>query len=329
MVRFQGPKANGMPELHRLTPPLAVLQDKGFRVALVTDGRMSGASGKVPAAIHVTPEAADGGAIARIRDGDMIRIDADNGTLEVLVDARNLQRAFAATADLSRNEEGTGRELFKAFRNLAGRADQGASIFEVADDDEGITRRAWREAILALAPVVPVMVIESVADAVPLARALVKGGLPVLEITLRTRSAALDCIRAIMAEVEGAIVGVGHGADARAAARQRQAGLHLRRLARLAPAAPGCAREDHDIAAAARRCDGVRMHGAARVGLRASRNSSPPNRQAARPICPRSPRPCRKSASAPRAASRRRSAPRYLKLPTSSPLADHGWCRRS
>ena len=95
VVRFQGPKASGMPELHRLTPPLAVLQDKGFRVALVTDGRMSGASGKVPAAIHVTPEAVDGGPIARIRDGDIIRLDADAGTLEVLVDAADFQRARA------------------------------------------------------------------------------------------------------------------------------------------------------------------------------------------------------------------------------------------
>jgi phosphogluconate dehydratase len=132
VVRFQGPKANGMPELHRMTPPLSVLQDKGFRVGLVTDGRMSGASGKVPAAIHVTPEAADGGAIAKIRDGDVIRIDADKGRLEILVDAKEFAARVPATADLSHNEQGTGRELFKAFRNLAGRADQGASIFEVA-----------------------------------------------------------------------------------------------------------------------------------------------------------------------------------------------------
>jgi phosphogluconate dehydratase len=131
VVRFQGPKANGMPELHRMTPPLSVLQDKGFRVGLVTDGRMSGASGKVPAAIHVTPEAADGGAIAKIRDGDIIRIDADKGRLEILVDEKEFVARVPATADLSRNEKGTGRELFKAFRDLAGRADQGASIFEV------------------------------------------------------------------------------------------------------------------------------------------------------------------------------------------------------
>jgi phosphogluconate dehydratase len=128
VVRFQGPKANGMPELHRLTPPLAVLQDKGFRVALVTDGRMSGASGKVPAAIHLTPEAVDGGPIAMIRDGDMIRLDADQGRLEVLAD---LSGRDAVKADLSANNQGTGRELFQAFRSITGRADLGASIFEV------------------------------------------------------------------------------------------------------------------------------------------------------------------------------------------------------
>ncbi len=129
VVRFQGPKANGMPELHRMTPPLAVLQDKGFRVALITDGRMSGASGKVPAAIHVTPEAADGGAIAKIKNGDVIRIDATKGTLEILVDETEFNARPLATKDMLSNEQGTGRELFAAFRSLAGRADQGASIF--------------------------------------------------------------------------------------------------------------------------------------------------------------------------------------------------------
>jgi phosphogluconate dehydratase len=132
VVRFQGPKACGMPELHRLTPPLAVLQNRGLKVALVTDGRMSGASGKVPAAIHVTPEAVDGGPIGRIQNGDIIRIDADKGTLEVLVDAVEFNARPLATADLSKNNWGTGRELFAAFRKLAGPADQGASIFEVA-----------------------------------------------------------------------------------------------------------------------------------------------------------------------------------------------------
>jgi phosphogluconate dehydratase len=129
VVRFQGPKANGMPELHRLTPPLGVLQDRGYKVALLTDGRMSGASGKVPAAIHVTPEACDGGAIARIRDGDMIRLDAVKGTLEVLVDAAEFAARPLAEADLEANEFGMGRELFAPFRRNAGPADQGGSVF--------------------------------------------------------------------------------------------------------------------------------------------------------------------------------------------------------
>jgi phosphogluconate dehydratase len=129
VVRFQGPKANGMPELHRLTPPLGVLQDRGYKVALVTDGRMSGASGKVPAAIHVTPEASDGGAIARIKDGDIIRLDAVAGTLEVLVDATEFASRQPATADLDDNEFGMGRELFAVFRRNAGTADNGASVF--------------------------------------------------------------------------------------------------------------------------------------------------------------------------------------------------------
>ncbi len=128
VVRFQGPRANGMPELHRLTPPLGVLQDRGFKVALVTDGRMSGASGKVPAAIHVTPEAVDGGPIAKIKDGDIIRLDAIAGTLEVLVNAGEFAAREAATANLDENEYGMGRELFASFRRIAGPADQGASV---------------------------------------------------------------------------------------------------------------------------------------------------------------------------------------------------------
>ncbi len=128
VVRFQGPKSNGMPELHRLTPPLGVLQDRGRMVALVTDGRMSGASGKVPAAIHLTPEASEGGPIARIRNGDMIRLDAINGTLEVLVDAAEFAAREPATADLDSNEYGMGRELFAPFRRATGPADMGASV---------------------------------------------------------------------------------------------------------------------------------------------------------------------------------------------------------
>ncbi len=127
VVRFQGPKANGMPELHKLVPTLAVLQDRGFKVGLVTDGRMSGASGKVPAAIHVTPEAANGGAIAKIRDGDLVRIDGVNGRLEVLVSEAEWAARPVATADLSANAHGVGRELFGLFRGAVGAADSGAS----------------------------------------------------------------------------------------------------------------------------------------------------------------------------------------------------------
>ncbi|MBA8877123.1 phosphogluconate dehydratase [Phyllobacterium myrsinacearum] len=129
VVRFQGPKANGMPELHKLTPPLGVLQDRGHMVALVTDGRMSGASGKVPAAIHVTPEALSGGIIAKIRDGDIIRLDAEIGTLDVLEDPEVLAARPDPIVDLSHNSYGMGRELFAAFRNVVGRADEGASVF--------------------------------------------------------------------------------------------------------------------------------------------------------------------------------------------------------
>jgi phosphogluconate dehydratase len=133
VVRYQGPKANGMPELHKLITPLGVLQDRGQRVALVTDGRMSGASGKIPAAIHVTPEAAAGGSpIARLRDGDRVRLDADAGTFEVLVDPSEFA-ARQAAAPPDRPFVGTGRELFESFRHAVGPADAGASIFgEVA-----------------------------------------------------------------------------------------------------------------------------------------------------------------------------------------------------
>ncbi|MER8983550.1 phosphogluconate dehydratase [Mesorhizobium sp. M0239] len=132
VIRFQGPKANGMPELHKLTTVLGILQDRGQRVALVTDGRMSGASGKVPAAIHVTPEAVEEGPIARIHEGDIIRLDAEAGTLEVLVPAGDFALRRTADADLIGNEFGFGRELFAGFRQLVGRADHGASAFGTA-----------------------------------------------------------------------------------------------------------------------------------------------------------------------------------------------------
>ena len=126
VVRFQGPKANGMPELHRLTPSLAVLQKRGHKVALVTDGRMSGASGKVPAAIHLTPEAANGGPIARIRDGDVVRLDAVAGTLEVKVPAAEFAAREPAVEE-TEPQFGMGRNLFAGFRALVGSAEHGAS----------------------------------------------------------------------------------------------------------------------------------------------------------------------------------------------------------
>ncbi|MDO9338793.1 MAG: phosphogluconate dehydratase [Caulobacter sp.] len=126
VVRFQGPRANGMPELHSLTPPLSVLQDRGRKVALVTDGRMSGASGKVPAAIHVTPEALSGGALARVRDGDVITLDAEAGTLTIAVDPAEFAARPAAQAPPA--GIGHGRELFASLRSLAGAADAGASV---------------------------------------------------------------------------------------------------------------------------------------------------------------------------------------------------------
>jgi len=129
VVRFQGPRAIGMPELHKLTPVLGVLQNRGRHVALVTDGRMSGASGKIPAAIHVTPEAADGGAIAKIHNGDIVRVDANAGTLEVKVDAAEWLARKPATADLDAHHRGLGRELFGLFRRSVGTADTGASVF--------------------------------------------------------------------------------------------------------------------------------------------------------------------------------------------------------
>lgn len=134
VVRFQGPRANGMPELHKLMPPLGVLQDKGFKVALVTDGRLSGASGKVLSAIHVTPEALAGGPLAKLRDGDIVRVDATQGTLAALVPQAEWESRPNAIADLEPSHHGTGRELFAPFRHLVSRADLGASIFAFQEE---------------------------------------------------------------------------------------------------------------------------------------------------------------------------------------------------
>jgi phosphogluconate dehydratase len=133
VVRHQGPRANGMPELHKLTPALASLQDKGFKVALITDGRMSGASGAVPAAIHITPECASGGPLGKVRDGDIIRLDCGSGVLEARVPAETWQARELATSDLRPNDFGTGRELFKLFRTNAAGAEQGGGLRLNAD----------------------------------------------------------------------------------------------------------------------------------------------------------------------------------------------------
>ncbi|WP_422047900.1 phosphogluconate dehydratase [Shimia sp.] len=128
VVRFQGPKANGMPELHSLTPLMSIMQGKGLKVAFVTDGRMSGASGKIPAAIHVSPEALDGGTIAKLKDGDIVRVNAEAGVLEVLTEG--VEERPPVVADLTAYQSGTGRDLFATFRNAVGSATTGASIFE-------------------------------------------------------------------------------------------------------------------------------------------------------------------------------------------------------
>jgi phosphogluconate dehydratase len=133
VVLFQGPKANGMPELHKLTPNLGVLQDRGYKVALVTDGRMSGASGKIPAAIHVTPEAEAGGPLAKLRDGDIVRLDAEAGTLEAKVPAEEWERRELLTHALGDQHVGMGRDLFSVFRARVSGAAEGATVFDFFD----------------------------------------------------------------------------------------------------------------------------------------------------------------------------------------------------
>jgi len=129
VVRFQGPAANGMPELHGLTPVLGILQDRGFKIALVTDGRMSGASGKIPSAIHMSPEAARGGPLARVRDGDLIAFDSEKGTLDIKVDSETFAAREPAPFRPNQSSAGLGREMFAYFRQMAGTADSGASQF--------------------------------------------------------------------------------------------------------------------------------------------------------------------------------------------------------
>ncbi|QTH64386.1 phosphogluconate dehydratase [Psychrosphaera ytuae] len=133
VVRYQGPRAIGMPELHKLTPPLGVLQDKGYKVALVTDGRMSGASGKVPAAIHLYPEALDGGLIAKVQNGDIIEVNADENSIKLHVSDEELAMRTVTPKDLSEEREGMGREMFNGFRKILTTPEEGAScIFHEA-----------------------------------------------------------------------------------------------------------------------------------------------------------------------------------------------------
>jgi phosphogluconate dehydratase len=134
VVRFQGPSAIGMPELHSLTPPLAVLQDRGFKVALVTDGRMSGASGKVPAAIHVTPEALKGGILAKVQTGDMLELNTETGAMDILISEEELAKREAKIPDVAKHQIGMGREMFAGMRATLTGAEQGACSLFVGQD---------------------------------------------------------------------------------------------------------------------------------------------------------------------------------------------------
>lgn len=136
VVRYQGPKSNGMPELHGLLPALGSLQDEGFKVGIITDGRMSGASGKVASAIHMTPEASEGGVIARIETGDIIRLDVENSRIELLVDQTVLDDRKVSVPDLSHNRFSMGRELFTALRSNISGAEEGASLFSLPGEED-------------------------------------------------------------------------------------------------------------------------------------------------------------------------------------------------
>ena len=200
-----------MPELHKLTPSLGVLQDEGFKVALVTDGRMSGASGKVPAVIHVTPECIAGGPLAKVRTGDVIVIDAENGVLDVRVSDEELASRSPDAVDLAANRFGLGRELFNGFRLHASGAEEGAMTFMLPEEQEpaGLTgikaglgdRFAFaggerNDGSIGHRRCAPCGAGDpgsghrgGSARAVPLAQALLAGGVRVLEVTLRTPAA--------------------------------------------------------------------------------------------------------------------------------------------
>ncbi len=135
VVRYQGPASNGMPELHGLMKPLGALQDEGYKVAIVTDGRMSGASGKVPSAIHLTPEAAKSGILSKVQNGDMIKLDCITGTLELLIDEKEIEKRCVKKPDLSKNRYGMGRELFSVMRNNVNGAENGACTFQLTGEE--------------------------------------------------------------------------------------------------------------------------------------------------------------------------------------------------
>ena len=187
VVRFQGPQANGMPELHSLIPILSSLQQAGHAVMLITDGRMSGASGQVPAALHVTPVAINGGAIGAIRDGDIITLDVATGRLNVEAD---LSQRPQVRSNLF--EGGFGRELFSNMREQAASAEAGGGINSMEISMSVLS-------IMSIGPVIPVVIIENIDDAIPLADALTEGGIGTIEITLRS-VAALDAIALISKE---------------------------------------------------------------------------------------------------------------------------------
>jgi phosphogluconate dehydratase len=135
VLPYQGPKSNGMPELHGLLPSMGALQDKGFKVAIITDGRMSGASGKVASAIHLCPEAKDGGVIGKIKEGDMITLDCERGVLSVELDEKELCNRAILTPDLSANMHGVGRELFSMMRSSVNSAEEGACTFSIVGEE--------------------------------------------------------------------------------------------------------------------------------------------------------------------------------------------------
>ncbi len=216
VVRAQGPRACGMPELHSLTPLLSTLQDKGFKVALVTDGRMSGASGNVPAAIHLCPEAVAGGPIAQIADGDIITLDAVSGELRVDADLT----ARPVKTDFVLNTGGFGRPLMAGMRQQAGDAEQGGGVCP-QPYDRGRSMNIYD--IVAAGQVMPVIVIDKASDAPALGNALLEGGIKTAEVTLRTPQ-ALAAIEAMATSCPELMVGAGTVLNAEHARQVRDAG---------------------------------------------------------------------------------------------------------